>query len=233
MDNTTKACRHCYILSCLETLNLQTDDKNSDFKCTKRLVRYRAQAGCFNKLWILFTLNIGRQHWIFLGLLNLIFLNLDQSKHFTGYFYYDSLGNYSQEQEMNVLNALEIILVYANYLYGRSTINKSVKIQEMVFDKSRFARIKVPMEDHINQDDSWNCGIYAVLAMMEMALVHCEKYQEEKGFIKVEGMDSEGEYLLKPRNWFSLFKNPKAKKKTTTLPANLILQICHNIGVLW
>ena len=193
---------------------------------TTRMVDRLFRHGYFNKPWILIPLNFINYHWAFVAILNGSYLGTDQNKTFSGYLYYDSMKpNMTRTEEIQVLHNKGVlnILVYANLVYGHPRLT-GVDIRQIIFDPNSFARISVPKEDFIRQEDGSNCGFFVFLNFLEMSLVHCPVYLSKRNF--KEARDEMGiRYFLQPGDWYKLYtdvNNPRkkpAKGKSNYLPS--------------
>ena len=169
--------------------------------------------GFFKQPWILIPLNLGNYHWVFVALLNVSYLGTPQDKKMTGFFYYDGMNpNTSHEQAMEYMhdNGILNLVIYANLAFGHPNLFGS-EIKERIVDKKRFPKIEVPIQDFVEQNDGYNCGIFVWLCMLEMSLVHCKKYQKMEDFQYKEDV---GTFFLQDGDWFKTFKDPKLAEKT-------------------
>jgi hypothetical protein len=187
-----------------------TEMKNRYFEGTVKLCYRLNRRGAFKKPWIIIPLNLGGDHWIAVALLNIQHLGQAQEEKFSGFLVYDSYlyGNPSYLQDMTTLQAKGILnlIVCANKFYGRPRILDE-NISVLMMDPTRFAHITIPEEDYVGQQDQHNCGVFAMLAMIEMSLVHCFHYLSKADFIQKEIGPGDVSFQLKPREWFKLYKN--------------------------
>ena len=198
----------------------QARERDVLFRSVSKTVEKMKNRGFFNKPWILIPLNMRcNQHWCFAGLLNANCLGQSQEEAFSGFFYYDSM--HPEQTRLEQLTALHNkgilnMLVYANLVYGNPKIT-TTDIREMLFDPTRFAKIAVPTEDCVEQDDACNCGIFVWLNLLEMSMVHSRHYQHMKDFQRVLRdlpslkalKESELEFHFQKGDFFKLYKPPK------------------------
>ena len=237
MDGTTKATEFAQLLQCIEMNWMFTNDlalmanddddddcvpikKVPDTEAERKTIFHEVQKqvlrmnfrGYFNKRWLLFPINMGNQHWTFAGVLNGACLGSQQDKRFSGYLYYDSYRpQMTRLEELTILHNKGIlnILVYANLCCGQPKLT-GVDIRDVIFDPNSFARIAIPHVDRVIQRDGWNCGLFLCMSMMEMSIVHSQKYFQKNHFD--EGMDGmDRTFFLKEGDWFKLFKEPRTQ----------------------
>ncbi len=166
--------------------------------------------GFFKKPWILMPINDGNVHWVFLALLNVACLGTDQDQKFSGFFLYDSMGRGSSREKMltflhnkGILN----LIVYINLVYGSPNIRGN-SIRDIIFDPKRFCCITVPDKDYVEQMDTFNCGLFNWLCMVEVSLVHSGKYTQKKDFATAVSSTGDLFYTLQEGDWFILFREP-------------------------
>jgi len=168
--------------------------------------------GYFKQPWILIPLNIGNWHWVFVALLNVSYLGAPQDKKMTGFFYYNGMNpDTSHEQVMERMhdNGILNLVIYANLAFGHPNLS-GADIKARIVDKKFFPKIEVPIQDFVEQSDSYNCGIFVWLCMLEMSLVHCKKYQKMEDF---QYKEDEDKFFLQDGDWFKTFKDPKPAEK--------------------
>jgi hypothetical protein len=120
--------------------------------------------------------------------------------------------------KLGVLN----IIVYANLVYGNPRL-REVDIRKMIFDPSKFARITVPREDMILQEDGYNCGFWVWLCLLEFSLLHSSRYQNIDDFVPSQEDSTGGDrtYGLHKGDWFKLYRNAKAPEAGLLRQPNL------------
>jgi len=144
----------------IKELSKNPIERMNIFTSTAAFVDRMHRQGYFTKPWILIPLNHIDKHWTFVAILNGAYLGTPQDATFSGYLYYDSMRpSMTRLEEMTVLHNKGVfnILVYANLVYGHPRLT-GVDIRKIMFDPLQFARISVPPDDFVKQDDGSNCG---------------------------------------------------------------------------
>ena len=184
--------------------------------------------GAFNKTWILIPLNLGNFHWVFVALMNAAYLGTPQDEKLTGYFLFDSISpQQTREEDMVILHNKGVlnIIVYANLVYGHPRLTAH-NIRDMLFDSTKFAKLGIPYNDTVKQDDAWNCGLFVWMNMLEFSLVHSHRYGSVKDFDIIEKPSSTGsDYLLKVGDFLKLFKDNDATTPSKVLPEQIFKTI--------
>lgn len=250
MDNTTMATKYSSFLKCTDLSLLSINDpgtyrnvaphpgneKDLQAQCGNvvRQVNRMKKRGCFNKPWIFIPINLGDLHWVIVGLLNCTYLGTPQEKAFSGYFIYDSIDRDCNDMKaMTILHNRGILnlVIYANLVFGNPRITGQ-DIYAMVNDVNKFTPIKVLPEDHIRQSDTWNCGVFVWMTMLEMSLVHAKNYTKAGDFVSKHGDQS---VYLQKGDWFKLYKDEAypEKYKNHALPHQIYDTIRHLACVLF
>jgi hypothetical protein len=243
MDGTTRASEYCSFATSTDTNSLSayrqvpaSGDKDDPVKRPTKFENHSEETtvlnkvislaarmnrrGFFKKPWILMPINVHDNHWVFLGLLNVAYLGTPQDKKFSGFFVYDSMRKDStRDTNLTMLHNKGILnlIVYINLVYGSPPIQGGNNIRNMVFDPQTFSCITVPNQDFVRQGDSFNCGIFIWLCMVEVSLVHSGRYTKKEDFAEaVSGGDLV--YQLRDGEWFNLFKETtfSTEKKSPT-----------------
>ena len=79
----------------------------------------------------------------------------------------------------------------------------------MLLDDKVFTRIQVPAQDCVAQTDIINCGVYLLLCLQEMSLLHTWNYKSKSDFVTVP---MSNDVSFKVGDFFSLYFPPNKKR---------------------
>ena len=227
LDGTTIASQHCSFVSCNEMQLLMFDNnQNQDTICFKSCINLvqnvQAQNG-FETKWICFPINNGDNHWTFLAVLNMTYLQTAQKDKLTAFLYYDALSKKTSRDDcMLILQNKGIFnfIICANVMFGKPDGLPKQDLLNLLVSTETFSRIHVYHDDSPLQVDGYNCGVLVCLCMMEIALNLSHKFQSLDDFDIPDGSPKsikiydEGDVVFKRGTFFQLFLDRTSSSKT-------------------
>ena len=244
LDGTTIASQHCSFVSCNKMQLLMFDNnQNQDTICFKsciNLVRNVHARKGFETKWICFPINNGEDHWTFLAVLNMIYLQTAQKDKLTAFLYYNALfKKTSRDDCMKLLQNKGIFnfIICANVMFGKPDGLPKQDLLNFLVSTETFSRIHVYYDDSPLQVDGYNCGVLVCLCMMEIALNLSHKFQKLEDFDIPDGSPKsikiydEGDVVFKRGTFFQLFldRTSSSKKKKGSSQTTKKTTVSRNI----